>query len=143
MKIILLALAITFSSSAPERHFFVGYIISLNDGSECKGNVQWHTYDGLMPIKSEVVKFLQKDSMLISYKFGENDVAIVGLYEFKSKSECEQFFKGITANKCPHNTDGKHHYYNLQKCNEANCGGWCKCGAFKKYKDNIWIIKKK
>jgi hypothetical protein len=73
-----------------ERHFFIGYIINTGRQS-ATGNIQWHTYDGLMPIKNELFKFLIKEYTELG-EFTFDQLSIIGLFEFKSKKECDQFF---------------------------------------------------
>lgn len=71
-----------------ERYFFVGY--AINNGTQnCQGNCQWFTYDGLLPVKKEVYKYLAND---IHMEFSFDQLVIVGLYEFKNKTESDFFF---------------------------------------------------
>ena len=76
------------------RYFFVGYVIWTKD-KHAEGNLQWFCYDGLMPVKDEVCKFLQKD--MPDLKFTCNQLVIVGLHEFKNKAECDQFYNNQKA----------------------------------------------
>lgn len=71
------------------RYFFIGYVIWTPD-KHAEGNLQWFCYDGLMPDKKEVCKFLQKQESAI--KFSCDQFVIVGLHEFKNKAECDQFY---------------------------------------------------
>lgn len=72
------------------RYFFVGYHIE-NSTKHANGSLQWFCYDGLMPNKKEVCKFLQKEVSNMEFSFDQ--FVIVGLHEFKNKTECEQFFE--------------------------------------------------
>lgn len=72
------------------RHFFVGYHIETKS-RHANGNLQWICYDGLMPVKAEVCKFLQKD--MPDFEFTCDELVIVGLYEFKNKTDGAQFYK--------------------------------------------------
>lgn len=71
------------------RYFFVGYQVE-NESKHAYGNVQWFCNDGLPPVKMEVYKFLKKD--MPSLDFTYDQLAIVGLHEFKDKTECDMFF---------------------------------------------------
>lgn len=73
-------------SVALTRYFFVGYSI----GDKADGNMEWDIVDGLPPQKKEIYEFIKK--VYPDIKFEYNELIIVGLYEFKNKKECEQFF---------------------------------------------------
>lgn len=68
------------------RYFFVGYSI----GGKADGNIQWNTVDGDPPKKKEIYNFIKKTYTDIKFEYDE--LIIVGLYEFKTKKEWEQFF---------------------------------------------------
>lgn len=76
------------------RYFFIGFNIKT-DKILLDGNLGWIANDGYIPDKKELYKFLQKDK---DVKFKYNDLVIVGLYEFKTKVECEEFFKKQNSN---------------------------------------------
>src|SRR5690242_19382371 len=71
------------------RYFFVGYTIN-NRTKDIDGNIQWFCYDGLLPNNAEVCKHLQNN--LKGIYFTVEQFAIVGLYEFKNKSESDQYY---------------------------------------------------
>ena len=68
------------------RCFFVGYSI----GGKADGNMQWYVQDGQTPKKAEIYKFIKKEYPDISFEYKE--LVIVGLYEFKNKKDCDQFY---------------------------------------------------
>jgi hypothetical protein len=72
------------------KYYFIGYRID-NQGQSSTGNVEWIVNDGMMPNKHELFKFLQKKLTGITFDF--NQLVIVGMYEFKSKHDCDQFYQ--------------------------------------------------
>lgn len=71
------------------RYFFVGYRIET-ESKHADGNVQWFCNDGLPPVKTELYKFLKKDMPTLDFTYDQ--LVIVGLHEFKDKTDCDIFF---------------------------------------------------
>lgn len=46
----------------------------------------------------------------------------------------------ITVKYCPISKDHKHHFDDLEKCNQPTCGAFCECGAKKLYASGKIIL---